>query len=180
VRSEKNGVSKLDDMRIVEDFKEQSIYRIKESHKRIIACIDLLDESQIWLKPNLALNSTGNLILHLCGNITQYIISTLGGAPDLRKRDAEFATTGGKSKEELKSLFSNVIEQSIQCISNTSDGDLSALKKVQVYELTGVGIIIHVTEHLSYHTGQIAFLTKLLLEKDLGFYAGLDLNKKHQ
>jgi uncharacterized damage-inducible protein DinB len=50
---------------------------------------------------------------------------------------------------------------------------------VQVYELTGVGIIIHVTEHLSYHTGQIATLTKLLLEKDLGFYAGLNLNQKH-
>jgi uncharacterized damage-inducible protein DinB len=48
-----------------------------------------------------------------------------------------------------------------------------------VYNLTGLGIIVHVTEHLSYHTGQIALLTKLITEKDLGFYAGLDLNKKH-
>ncbi len=167
-------------MTITADFKEQSIYRIRESHKRIIACLDLLDESQIWLKPNLALNSTGNIVLHLCGNITQYIISTLGGAPDLRNRDAEFAVTGGKTKTELKSLFNTVIEQSILCIERTTNEDLSVLKKVQVYELTGVGIIIHVTEHLSYHTGQIAFLTKLLVEKDLGFYAGLDLNKKHQ
>lgn len=167
-------------MSISLEFKEQSIYRINESHKRIIACLDLLEDSQIWMKPNLALNSTGNLVLHLCGNITQYILCTLGGALDNRDRDAEFAATGGKTKEELKSIFNNVIEQSIQCIINTSDADLSALKKVQVYELTGIAIIIHVTEHLSYHTGQIAFLTKLLLEKDLGFYAGLDLNKKHQ
>ncbi|MCX6207107.1 MAG: DUF1572 family protein [Bacteroidetes bacterium] len=166
-------------MSIAVDFKEQSIYRIKESHKRIIACLDLLDESQIWLKPNLALNSTGNLVLHLCGNITQYIISTLGGAPDHRNRDAEFAATGGKTKEELKEIFNHVIEQSILCIQATSEADLATLKKVQVHELTGVGIIVHVTEHLSYHTGQIAFLTKLLLEKDLGFYAGLDLNQKH-
>lgn len=167
-------------MNFSSDFKEQSIYRIKESHKRIIACLDLLDESQIWLKPNSALNSMGNLVLHLSGNITQYIISTLGGAPDHRNRDAEFAATGGKTKAELKALFNQVIEQSIACIHKTSDADLALLKKVQVYELTGVGIIIHVTEHLSYHTGQIAFLTKLLLEKDLGFYAGLDLNQKHQ
>ncbi len=166
-------------MQLSTDFKEQSIYRIKESHKRIIACIDLLDESQIWLKPNSALNSMGNLVLHLCGNITQYIISTLGGAPDHRNRDAEFAATGGKTKTELKEMFNSVIEQSIECIGNASELDLSAVKKVQVYELTGVGIIIHVTEHLSYHTGQIAFLTKQLLEKDLGFYAGLDLNQKH-
>lgn len=165
-------------MTISEDFKEQSIYRIGESHKRIIACIDLLNESQIWLKPNTVLNSTGNLILHLCGNITQYILSTLGGAPDLRNRDAEFAATGGKTKEELKTVLNQVIEQSINCIQKSSDEELTTLKKVQVYELTGVGIIIHVTEHLSYHAGQIAFLTKLLLEKDLGFYAGLDLNKK--
>ena len=166
-------------MNITDDFKEQSIYRIRESHHRIIACLDLLDESQIWLKPNLALNSGGSLVLHLCGNITQYIISTLGGTPDNRNRDAEFAATGGKTKAELKSIFNHVIEQSILCIERTTEEDLSTLKKVQVYELTGVGIIIHVTEHLSYHTGQIAFLTKLLLEKDLGFYAGLDLNKKH-
>jgi uncharacterized damage-inducible protein DinB len=167
-------------MNISVDFKEQSIYRIKESHKRIIACIDMLDESQIWVKPNSALNSMGNLVLHLCGNITQYIISTMGGAPDHRNREAEFAATGGKTKAELKTLFDHVIEQSIDCIIKTTDADLSLLKKVQVYELTGVGIIIHVTEHLSYHTGQIAFLTKQLLEKDLGFYAGLDLNQKHQ
>jgi len=167
-------------MNISADFKEQSIYRIKESHKRIIACLDMLDESQIWLKPNTALNSMGNLVLHLCGNITQYIISTLGGAPDHRNRDSEFAAVGGKTKAELKSSFNNVIEQSIQCINNADDADLSTIKKVQVYDLTGVGIIIHVTEHLSYHTGQIAFLTKLLFEKDLGFYAGLDLNQKHK
>jgi uncharacterized damage-inducible protein DinB len=104
----------------------------------------------------------------------------LGGAPDHRNRDAEFAATGGKTKDELKVMFDDVIEQSIQCISDVNDFDLSTIKKVQVYELTGVGIIIHVTEHLSYHTGQIAFLTKLLLEQDLGFYAGLDLNQKHQ
>jgi uncharacterized damage-inducible protein DinB len=167
-------------MSISVDFKEQSIYRIKESHQRIIACIDLLDESQIWLKPNSELNSMGNLVLHLCGNITQYIISTLGGAPDHRNRDAEFAATGGKTKGELKALFDKVILQSVECIINSNETDLTTLKKVQVYELTGVGIIIHVTEHLSYHTGQIAFLAKLLLEKDLGFYAGLDLNQKHQ
>lgn len=167
-------------MSIAADFREQSIYRIEENHKRIMTCLDLLPEPAIWTKPNAALNSMGNLVLHLCGNITQYILSTLAGAPDNRNRDAEFAATGGMNKAELKALFHSVIEKSIACIKNTSDADLTALKKVQVYELTGVGIILHVTEHLSYHTGQVAFLTKLLLDRDLGFYAGLDLNKKHR
>jgi uncharacterized damage-inducible protein DinB len=53
------------------------------------------------------------------------------------------------------------------------------IRQVQGFSLTGIGIIIHVTEHYSYHTGQIALLTKLLKDRDLAFYAGIDLNKKN-
>jgi len=51
---------------------------------------------------------------------------------------------------------------------------------VQGYYHSGIGIIIHVTEHYSYHTGQIIFWVKLLKNKDLGFYAGIDLNVKNE
>jgi uncharacterized damage-inducible protein DinB len=166
-------------MNFNQEFKKQIVFRIEESHTRILACLDLLDESQIWLKPNSVMNSMGNLVLHLCGNITQYIMSTLAGGNDNRNRDAEFATIGGKNKAELKAMFHNVIVEALNCIENCTDADLLIPKKVQVYELSGIGIMIHVTEHLSYHTGQASSLTKLLLEKDLGYYAGYDLNKKH-
>jgi uncharacterized damage-inducible protein DinB len=171
----KSQKSKMD---VAVEFKTQSIYRLEESRKRVIACIDLVPENKIWEKPNAAANSIGNLVLHLCGNITQYILSTLGGAADLRNRDSEFAAQGGFSKQSLKDLFDGVLQNSINTIHNCSEADLTNIKSVQVYELTGIGIIIHVTEHLSYHTGQIALLTKLITEKDLGFYAGLNLNKK--
>lgn len=162
------------------EFKEQAIYRMEESRKRVLACLDLVPEERIWEQPNSALNSMGNLVLHLCGNITQYILTTLGGAADNRNRDAEFSTRGGKNREELKKLFDSVLQQSIDRIALATDAELAAVKAVQVYELSGIGIILHVTEHLSYHTGQIALLTKLITEEDLGFYKGLDLNKKHQ
>ncbi len=165
-------------MDIAFEFREQSIYRMEESWKRVIACLELVPENKIWDRPNTASNSIGNLVLHLCGNITQYIISTLGGAADLRNRDAEFAAQSGLTKKALKELFDGVLQKSISLIRNSNDNDLTTIKSVQVYQLSGMGIIIHVTEHLSYHTGQIALLTKMYTEKDLGFYAGLDLNKK--
>lgn len=162
------------------EFREQAIYRMEESRKRVLACLDLVPEERIWEQPNPALNSMGNLVLHLCGNITQYILTTLGGAADNRNRDAEFSTRGGKNRAELKTLFDVVLQQSIDCIAAVTDQELAMIKAVQVYDLSGIGIILHVAEHLSYHTGQIALLTKLITEEDLGFYKGLDLNKKHQ
>ena len=162
------------------EFKEQAIYRMEESRKRVLACLDLVPEERIWEQPNPALNSIGNLVLHLCGNITQYILTTLGGAADHRNRDAEFSTRGGKNRAELKAIFDDVLQQSIDRIASATDQELAMVKSVQVYELSGIGIILHVTEHLSYHTGQIALLTKLITAEDLGFYKGLDLNKKPQ
>ena len=50
------------------------------------------------------------------------------------------------------------------------------LGSVQGFQLSGIGIVVHVVEHYSYHTGQISFWTKQLKNKDLRFYAGLDLN----
>lgn len=163
---------------IAQTFKEAAIFRMKESLERIIYCLDLLDDHAIWKKPNDTLSSMGNLVLHLCGNITQYILATLDKQPDLRDRDAEFAADGGLSKVELKTKITKVIHQSIAVIKTMPDDCLSKTYFVQVYELTGTAVILHVVEHLSYHTGQISFYTKLLNNTDLGYYAGQNLNHK--
>lgn len=166
-------------MLFASEYQTQSCYRLEENLQKICTCIDLLSETEIWFSPNPQLNSVGNLVQHLCGNITQYILTTLGGAADNRNRDAEFQISGILTKEALKTKLQNVIKNSTHTIRQTTVEALLASKKVQVYELTGIGIILHVTEHLSYHTGQIALLTKLITQKDLGFYTGLNLNAKH-
>ena len=162
------------------EFKTQSNYRIQESYHKIASCMQLLSETEIWFSPNAQLNSVGNLVQHLCGNITQYILSTLGKEADHRNRDAEFAIIGTKTKQALLQDLQEVIDKSIGIIDtlSLSEDALKEQYQVQVYQLSGIGIVLHVTEHLSYHTGQIAMLTKLITQKDLGFYAGLDLNKK--
>ena len=162
------------------EFIEQSIYRIEENTHRIIKCLREIDEIEIWKFPNDNSNSIGNLILHLCGNIRQYAISALGEIKDIRERDKEFSTKPGHTKSELLNELSHTISEAVGIIENIDENRLTKIYSVQGFNLSGIGIIIHVTEHYSYHTGQIVFFTKQIKNKDLGFYAGIDLNKKNK
>ncbi len=136
----------------------------------------MLPEDAVWQRPNSQLSSVGNLVLHLCGNITQYIISSLGGAADVRMRDKEFETMGGHTRQALMTMMEATATEACRVIHNCPASELMRVREVQGFALTGMGICIHVVEHYSYHTGQIALHTKLMLEKDLGFYAGMNLN----
>ena len=161
------------------EFIEQSLYRIEESTKRVTKCMQEIDETEIWKFPNDNSNSPGNLILHLCGNIRQYIVSALGGANDTRERDKEFSTKSGYSKSALLHELTDTVFEATAIIKNVDEHGLLKTYSVQGFNLSGIGIIIHVTEHYSYHTGQIAFWTKQIRNKDLGFYSNIDLNAKN-
>ena len=162
------------------EFIDQCIHRIDENTKRLMTCINELAESETWKRPNESSNSVGNLILHLCGNIRQYAISSLGNVRDVRERDKEFSTNDGYSKSELIEKLTETLDEAKAIIRNASTEELLRKRKVQGYTYSGIGIIVHATEHYSYHTGQIIFWIKTLKNKDLGFYAGVDLNVKNE
>ena len=164
---------------IDKEFIEQSILRINEYLIKIEKCFEELNEEEIWRRPNESSNSIGNLILHVCGNITQYIISSLGNTSDIRERDSEFDARRGISKSELYGKLLNVVNVAKDVIGELDLESLRTMKSVQGFNLSGMGIIIHVVEHFSYHTGQIAFWTKMIKNLDLGFYSDLDLNQKN-
>ena len=161
------------------EFISQSLKSIDENTSKIKACMKQLDDKEIWFRHNEHVNGIGNIILHLCGNIRQYIISSLGGAPDIRERDQEFSTTGGFTNEDLTTKWQDTIREAKTIIAQVSPENLLCRRVVQGSEQSGISIIIHVTEHYSYHTGQIIFLTKLYKNIDMGFYAGVDLNKRN-
>jgi hypothetical protein len=157
----------------VKEFIDQVLYRIDENTVKLASCLKELQETEIWKRPNKNSNSVGNIILHLCGNIRQYAISSLGHKEDVRERDKEFSADGGYSKSELIEKLVGTVDDAKGIIQNVSPSELLRKRHVQGYYHSGIGIIIHITEHYSYHTGQIIFWTKLLKNKDLGFYAGL-------
>ena len=164
----------------VREFVDQAIYRISENTTKLTTCLDELDDTDTWKRPNEHSNSVGNIILHLCGNIRQYAISSLGNIEDVRERDKEFSATGGHSKAELIRKLITTVEEAKIVIQSATSNELMRKRQVQGYHQTGIGIILHVTEHYSYHTGQIIFWTKLLKNKDMAFYAGVDLNAKNK
>ena len=159
---------------------ESLLFRMDEKTEMILKCLDMLTEEEIWQRPNEASNSAGNLILHLCGNITQYAVSALGEQEDIRERDLEFSAQGGVSKQELIKKLSAVLKQAREVMLSRSPEQWLSEYKVQGFLLSGIGIAVHVVEHYAYHTGQLAFWTKQLRGQDLGFYSGTDLNAKNE
>ncbi|MHA7831129.1 MAG: DinB family protein [Flagellimonas sp.] len=155
-------------------------YRMNESLRMIRICLEQLSEEQVWEQPNESSNSIANLILHLCGNITQYGIASIQNLEDTRQRDEEFTTKSSHNKAELIKMLEDTIDEAKRAIYDAPLKELLRKRNVQGFNFSGVGNIIHVTEHLSYHTGQIALWTKILQNKDLGFHDGVNLNAKNE
>ncbi|MBI1372314.1 MAG: DUF1572 domain-containing protein [Phycisphaera sp.] len=150
-----------------------------ESQARVIRCVERLTDEQVWLRPNEHCNSVGNLVLHLCGNIRQWVLSGIADEPDHRTRDAEFAERGPIPTADLIKRFNDTLNAAalvIDMLDTSNPATLTVPRVVQGYDESVLSILIHVTEHLSYHTGQIAYITKMLADTDLGFYRGHNLN----
>lgn len=150
----------------------------EENWQRVNKCLDLISEDQLWYQQNENVNSIGNLILHLRGNITQYICSGIFREKDMRERDLEFSSTGEYRIEELRSIFAETMNMISEKFDLITPEMLVKQYEVQGFTESGVAIMVHVTEHFSYHVGQITYITKLLNEVDTGYYADFDLNQK--
>ncbi len=150
---------------------------IAESVPRIKQCLAQLSEGEIWYRPNENVVSVGNLVLHLCGNLRQWVLSGLGQQPDHRQRDREFAETGPISTEKLVTQLDTLMQKVAAVLDQLTPHDLVTARAVQGYEESGLSILMHVTEHFSYHTGQITYFVKTRKNVDLQYYGGQDLNK---
>lgn len=142
---------------------------------RIRTCLDKLSDAQVWWRPNEDSNSIGNLLLHLNGNVRQWILTGLGGQQDSRRRQLEFDAREQISKDLLWQTLHQTMQELLPVIERVTPEALLNKRPVQTFEETGITILIHVTEHFSYHTGQIAWITKMLTAEDLGFYRGVML-----
>ena len=137
---------------------------------KIEHCLDKLTDEQIWWRANEESNSVGNLILHLCGNVRQWILSGIGSAPDKRDRDSEFTQREVITRAELRNLLRSTLTD-VGTVLRTLDPDvILERRKIQGNDVEILEAIFHVTEHFSMHTGQIIMLTKMFTGSDLRFY----------
>ncbi len=154
-------------------FLDHSTEKLRQYTGRIETCLAKLTEEQIWLRGAENENAVGNLVLHLSGNVRQWIVSGVGGQPDLRERDLEFDTHSGVPSAELMDRLRRTVDEAVEVIGGVTQEQLAGRLLIQKYDVSVLEAIYHVVEHFSMHTGQILFITKMLSGSDLGFYAHL-------
>jgi len=137
---------------------------------KIERCLELLTDEQIWWRANPQSNSIGNLLLHLSGNVRQWIVCGVGGARDERDRDAEFAQRDMIPRDELLKRLKQTLSEADAALAKLDAGKLLERHLIQGCEVTALSAIFHVVEHFSMHTGQIIMMAKMFAEVDLGFY----------
>ena len=160
-------------MNVESEFIRFSIEKLDQLCVRIDACVARLTPEQIWSRGGENQNAIGNLLLHLTGNVRQWILSGVGGAPDVRERDEEFAAHDGGSPAELAANLKAVVKEAAAVIRELPPEQFLDKIVVQGYQVTKMEAIFHVVEHFAGHAFQIMFATKLLTNQDLGFYAHL-------
>jgi uncharacterized damage-inducible protein DinB len=154
-------------------FLDYSARKLRQLGGRIEDCLGRLSEEQIWARGAANENAVGNLALHLSGNVRQWIVAGVGGQPDNRRRDAEFAARGGLAASALAEHLRVIVAEAAAAIETLAPERLSEPLVVQGYRITVLEAIYSVVEHFSGHTGQIVYATKMLTGVDLGYYKHL-------
>jgi len=152
-------------------FISQARYLLRDEYlPKIERSLEQLSDEQVWWRANDNSNSIGNLILHLAGNVRQWIVCGLGGEADDRQRDAEFAERRVLPRDELLAHLRKAGGDVDQTLASFAAARLLDQFQIQGTATTALEAILHVTEHFSMHTGQIILLAKMLADLDLDFY----------
>ncbi len=154
-------------------FLDYSAEKLSQLSARVSECIRRLSYEQIWQRGSGNENAVGNLVLHLCGNVRQWIGFGVAGKPDVRKRDREFAARGDIHQAELVERLNATVAEALTDLRNVTPRRLQERVKIQAYELSVLEAVYHVIEHFAQHAGQIIFAAKQLTGEDLGFYKHL-------
>jgi hypothetical protein len=152
-------------------FVAHSVQKLDQMTRHIEDCLDRLSEDQVWQRGSAPENSVGNLVLHLTGNLGQWIGHYVGRRPDTRNRAAEFIEDSHPGKAELKAGLEAAVE--------SAKSDIGALNASRLSDPVTTGdsrtniltVVYQVVGHFQQHAGQIIFATKLMTQGDLGFYS---------
>jgi hypothetical protein len=152
------------------EFLLEAQVQLRKHHlPQIVKCLEKLSEQEIWWRPNDFSNSAGNLVLHLAGNVRQWIISGIGGVADVRHREREFSERGPLPRQGLIALLRATVEEACSVLDRVPPKTLGAPFSRQGFHMTRLRAILQVVEHFASHAGQIVYITKLKTGRDLRF-----------
>jgi uncharacterized damage-inducible protein DinB len=158
----------------IEAFLKFSQNKLLEQYwPRLRKAVETLSDEQIWWRPNEASNSIGNLILHLNGNVWQWLVASFNRLEDQRDRPAEFNASGDLTAADLLARLGATMNEAGKVLTRLTREDLLATWNIQGYTVTGLAAVYQVVEHFGLHYGQIVYVTKMQEGRDLCFYKEL-------
>lgn len=158
-------------MTIADNFLARSRYWLtKEYPIKLRHCVTALPPGAVWARPNQGSNSVGNLLVHLTGNVTEWMLGGVGGRSISRHRASEFAHRNGGDGPELLDNLEAVLREADSVLAGLTEEDLERSLVIQGRDTTVLAAVYHVVEHFAMHTGQIVFLTKMYAPGKIHFY----------
>lgn len=149
---------------VVQTFQHEAQRVLEHCHRKIHHCVGQLSDDQIWWRPNEGQNSIANLILHLIGNVRQWIISGVGAEPDTRDRPAEFADRSLISRAEVLSRLDTLIKEAHAVLASLDAENAIRPRRIQGFDgETGISAIFHSVAHFYGHMQEITFMTRMQL-----------------
>jgi hypothetical protein len=141
----------------------EAAHELASALRKIKHCLGQLNDQQIWWRAQPSLNSIGNLLLHLCGNLRQWIVAGLGGAADVRNRPAEFTEQGPIPRADLLHKLESVVREAQEALGRMTARQLLDVRRIQGFEITGLTAIFDSVPHFRGHTQEIIHITRLQL-----------------
>lgn len=133
-------------------------------------CLEQLTEEKVWRRSAEDRNSIGNLILHLCGNVRQWLVSGVGGAKDVRDRPREFSQRQPIPKTELLRQLDAVVRETSVALADLTADELMRKRRIQGFEVTGLGAIFSCVSHFKGHAQEIVHMTRDLVGSGYRFH----------
>jgi hypothetical protein len=137
--------------------------KLATCHQRVRHCVHQLTDEQVWWRPSDSHNSIANLVLHLCGNVRQWVVSGAGGASDVRNRHQEFAERRRIGRGELLQRLGEVVTEADAVLSRLTSAQLLEPRRIQGFDETVLSAIFDSLAHFNGHTQEIVFITRLQL-----------------
>lgn len=158
-------------MNAEERFLDQSrFYLATEYRAKLRAAVEALPADALWWRANEQSNSVGNLLLHLAGNVREWIVSGVGGASNVRNRASEFEARSGQDANSLLAALDRTLDEADAVLAALSPADLDSIRAIQGRSVTVLEAVYHVVEHFSMHVGQIIYVAKLHAAGSVQFY----------
>lgn len=153
----------ISDESIGQAYLTESRHVLAGSLRKIIHCLYQLTDQDLWWRQNDSHNSIQNIILHLCGNVRQWIIHGVGGSADMRNRPLEFADRRPIAKTELLEELRATVAEADAVLAAMPTERLLERRRIQGFDTYPLAAIMDSVSHFVGHTHQIVYITRLRL-----------------